>query len=199
MDQISGLMPQIGWSPLLAVAMPKKAPASTVEPVSATSDTSGGMGAQIDTKTPHDHAARARIMAALAQDGNENPIWPDPPGQTGPEPTFDTTPLEANAEELKSARESGTDLNAATDPLATDPLVPEIALPEIAPGDMSDLFPMIDAATPEPEEFTPRSADADDADTDGKASEQRAKADRVESGSWQPIGAASEPQMDVMR
>ncbi|MBC7146527.1 MAG: hypothetical protein H5U24_14155 [Thioclava marina] len=118
MDRISGLMPQIGWSPLLMAATPKTAPASTVEPAMKSADTNGGMGADVDTQTPQDHAQQVRALGAMAEmranaaargshdtaDGQGLPP-PDPDPLTGPLPTFEVTPLEAKAAALKAAPE----------------------------------------------------------------------------------------------
>ncbi|KEO56085.1 hypothetical protein [Thioclava pacifica] len=114
MDRISGLMPQIGWSPLLMAATPKTAPASTVEPAKKPANSNGGMGADVDTQTPQDHAQQARALGAMAEmranaarDAGEaqNLPPPDPDPLTGPLPTFEVTPLEAKAAALKAAPE----------------------------------------------------------------------------------------------
>ena len=64
MDQISGLMPQIGWSPLLMPATPKKAPASTVEPAAKSANLNSGMEAGVDTQTPQDRAQQVQALKA---------------------------------------------------------------------------------------------------------------------------------------
>ncbi|MBD3787761.1 MAG: hypothetical protein IE922_12495 [Sphingomonadales bacterium] len=64
MDRISGLMPQIGWSPLLTPAAPKKAPASTVEPAAKSANINSGMGAEVDTQTPEDRAQQVSDLKA---------------------------------------------------------------------------------------------------------------------------------------
>lgn len=106
MDQISGFLPQIGWSPLQMPATPKKPPASTVEPAAKSANTKEGLGAQVDTQTPQDHAQAARLLETiaaasayeLASDETAQTDAPiDPDGPTGPPPTFDVTPLEAEA------------------------------------------------------------------------------------------------------
>ncbi len=66
MDQISGLMPQIGWSPLLMPATPKKAPASTVEPAAKSANLNSGMEAGVDTQTPQDRAQQVQALKAQA-------------------------------------------------------------------------------------------------------------------------------------
>lgn len=114
MDRISGLMPQIGWSPLLMAATPKTAPASTVEPAMKPANTNGGMGADVDTQTPQDHAQQARALGAMAEmranaardaGGAQDLPPPDPDPLTGPLPTFEVTPLQAKAAALKAAPE----------------------------------------------------------------------------------------------
>ena len=67
MDRISGLMPQIGWSPLLTPAAPKKAPASTVEPAAKSANINSGMGAQVDTQTAQDRAQQVTDLKAQAE------------------------------------------------------------------------------------------------------------------------------------
>lgn len=109
MDQISGLMPQVGWSPLMTASAPKKPPATTVEPATTSANTNSGLGANVDAQTKAakvvELQARAREMAAqtavLAQ--SRAAEQPDPDAPTGPPPTFDVTPLEAQAAELRRA------------------------------------------------------------------------------------------------
>jgi len=68
MDRISGLMPQVGWSPLLTVAAPKTAPASTVEAAANAANTNGGLGANVDTQTSQDRA-QTRYFLVQQPDG----------------------------------------------------------------------------------------------------------------------------------
>ncbi|OOY06347.1 hypothetical protein [Thioclava sp. F28-4] len=128
MDRISGLMPQVGWSPLLTVAAPKTAPASTVEAAANAANTNGGLGANVDTQTPQDRAQQVRALEARAargastlkeegqdrsaEDASQSPrtlgsrdggARPDPDALTGPIPTFEVTPLEAQAAALWAA------------------------------------------------------------------------------------------------
>lgn len=111
MDRISGFLPQIGWSPLMAPLASEKAPGSTVEPPAASSGTGSGMEAGVDTQTPEDRAARVlaqirarddtatRESAVLARSLSEMETI-DPDGPTGPPPTFAVSPLEAKAARL---------------------------------------------------------------------------------------------------
>lgn len=149
MDRISGLMPQIGWSPLLMAATPKTAPASTVEPAKKPANSNGGMGADVDTQTPQDHAQQARALGAMAEmrantarDAAQAQGLPppDPDPLTGPLPTFEVTPLEAKAAALKAAPElieaeapEAEDAPAPTDTGAAPPA--EVAKPETATKD----------------------------------------------------------------
>ena len=109
MDQISGFLPQMGWSPLLMAATPKKAPASTVEPAAKPANTNAGLSGDADWRTPGDHAQAARVIESLAvarlaaaRTGPEKAITPppDPEAPTGPAPTFDVTPIEAAVAQL---------------------------------------------------------------------------------------------------
>ena len=107
MDRIAGLMPQIGWSPLTLPATPKKAPASTVEPAGQSAKNQAGLGAEIDTRTPQDHAQAAREVAARLGSGaggqaDAKPPAPDPDAPTGPPPTFEMTQLQAEAARRKA-------------------------------------------------------------------------------------------------
>lgn len=109
MDRISGLMPQVGWSPLLAVAAPKRAPATTVEPAAKAANTNGGLGANVNTQEQAEKVVQLQTRsedlaveaAVLAQ--SRAAAVPDPDAPTGPPPTFDVTPLEAQAAALRAA------------------------------------------------------------------------------------------------
>ncbi len=165
MDRISGLMPQIGWSPLLTPAAPKKAPASTVEPAAKSANINSGMGAQVDTQTAQDRAqqvtdlkAQAESLAPLTQatqhgaqsasagagggassmagtllaaelvaegesSGSVIEPPPDPDAPTGPPPTFDVTPLEAQAaRRLDPPETASTEVAEIAPPEAEAPL-----------------------------------------------------------------------------
>lgn len=145
MDRISGVLPQIGWSPQLVPAAPKAAPATTVEPVRSSADTAGGMGADVDTGSGTDFVARIRSL--LRQDGaGAGPdaaraivprieAAPDPDAPTGPPPAFEVTPLEAHVaalrprplHEMSSLRApAGEDL-AATGAVQVAPMRPAVA------------------------------------------------------------------------
>lgn len=135
MDQISGFLPQIGWSPLQMPATPKRPPASTVEPAAKSANTKGGLSAQVDTQTQQDHAQAARLLEAMAaasaqdigKDVSAQPEAPiDPDGPTGPPPTFDVTPLEAEAARRMRAPQTLTEPQDGRDP------EPERTLPETA-------------------------------------------------------------------
>lgn len=109
MDRISGLMPQVGWSPLLAVAAPKRAPATTVEPAAKPANTNGGLGANVNTQEQAEKVVQLQARsedlaveaAVLAQ--SRAAAVPDPDAPTGPPPTFEVTPLEAQAAALRAA------------------------------------------------------------------------------------------------
>ncbi|SOB93738.1 hypothetical protein [Rhodobacter maris] len=123
MDLISGLMPQTGWSPLFSPATPKVAPATTVEPASTAANTNSGLGAETDAKSQQDRIVQLQARrdlavetAVLAQSRSQ--ASPDPDAPTGPPPTFDVTPLEARAVELRSPTRS--DEAAATASEAQD-------------------------------------------------------------------------------
>ncbi|MFD2173799.1 hypothetical protein [Rhodobacter lacus] len=129
MDLISGLMPQTGWSPLFSPAAPKTAPATTVEPASTAANTNSGLGAETDAKTQQDRIvqlqARRNVTvetAVLAQSRSQ--AAPDPDAPTGPPPTFDVTPLEARAAELRNPVRQNRTEPAATEE-ATTPVAPE--------------------------------------------------------------------------
>ncbi len=154
MDRISGVLPQIRWSPQLVPAAPKAAPATTVEVVRSSADTAGRMGANVDTGSGTDFVARIRGL--LRQDGageraGANPAGPDaagaivprieaapdPDAPTGPPPAFEVTPLEAHVaalrarprplHEVSSLRASaGKDL-AATGAVQVAPMRPAVA------------------------------------------------------------------------
>lgn len=95
MDRISGLLPQIGWSPLMAVTTPRKAPSTTVEPATGSAGTEGGMGAEVGAQF-----SRARDGQAPAPPDQDPPRIEPPPDldqPTGPPPAFEMTFLEAQA------------------------------------------------------------------------------------------------------
>lgn len=100
MDRISGLMPQIGWSPLLAVAAPKKAPSTTVEAAGGADGARARLGADVGGQTGQPRGfAGARGDGQADADPNLPRVEPppDPEAPTGPPPAFDMTWLEAQA------------------------------------------------------------------------------------------------------
>ncbi|MFT3689326.1 hypothetical protein [Paenirhodobacter sp.] len=107
MDRISGILPQIGWSPAMAPVTAEKPPATTVEAVAASSSVESGLGADVDTQTENDRAAW--ISAQLRKSGKsaESTVLAkvqediDPNEPVGPPPTFEISPLEAKAAELR--------------------------------------------------------------------------------------------------
>ena len=121
MDRISGLMPQVGWSPLLSVVETRKAPATTVEPASTSANTNSGLGADVDARTQMARIvqmqARNRDLAmetaVIAQTQPE--AAPDPDAPTGPLPTFDVTPLEAQAAALRMAAMAAPETTGETE------------------------------------------------------------------------------------
>ncbi|PTV97542.1 hypothetical protein C8J27_101658 [Rhodobacter aestuarii] len=154
MDRISGLMPQTGWSPLLSAVAPKKPPATTVEPASNAANTNSQLGADVDTSSQAQRVqelkARSRDVtletAVLAQSRAQ--AMPDPDAPTGPPPTFDVTPLEAKAAELRSVPRQGTEVaytaesedtrapEAEPEAAATQDAAPKEAAPEAPPAPM---------------------------------------------------------------
>ncbi len=133
MDRISGLMPQVGWSPLLSVVDTRKAPATTVEPASTSANTNSGLGADVDARTQMARIvqmqARNRDLAVetavIAQTQPEAP--PDPDAPTGPPPTFDVSPLEAQAAALRMAARSAPEATDETGEEEPAPKAPETA------------------------------------------------------------------------
>lgn len=149
MDRISGLMPQVGWSPLLAVSAPKKAPATTVEPAANAANTNGGMGADVNAQ---ENPAKVVQLQARANDlAMETAVLaqtraaeaPDPDAPTGPPPTFDVTPLEAQAAELRAVPRGG---GTAAPEEAAEPK-PEAAAETEAPQEAAE-EPAATSATP---------------------------------------------------
>lgn len=69
MDRISGVMPQIGWSPVLMPVAPERAPASTVEPASPGARSGGSAGAQTGARDDHERAREAATLLRLQSAG----------------------------------------------------------------------------------------------------------------------------------
>ena len=206
MDQISGLMPQIGWSPLGMPATPKKPPASTVEPAAKSASANGGMGAHVDTQTPQDHAQSARLHAALAEarvqasDTADNAFGPtpDPEAPTGPPPTFDVTPLEAMAAAGLSA----------PDPVAPDP-APELLAADLAEDSVAGPQAPTSASAPASERAERHATAQDKAAPSQEAEAAQAKAPAVPDApqqprslardGWHALAAPEEPKVNLMR
>lgn len=138
MDQISGLMPQIGWSPLMMPATPKKAPATTVEPAGKSASAQGGMAADVGTQAGQDRAPQAHSSFDAATGGAlQSALMPEPPpdpeAPTGPPPTFEVTPLEAMAAEQLAPPERVESPPTRTDDEPSETPGPRDAAPEPAP------------------------------------------------------------------
>lgn len=178
MDRISGLMPQVGWSPMMAPAMPKKAPATTVEPAASAANTNGGLGADVNTQG---QAAKVvQLPSRGSETGAEQAVLaqslvaedPDPDALTGPPPTFEVTPLEAQAAALRAVPPGAPKSDHAS--------VDEV---ETAPE------------TTEPE-ATPPAAAAPQEESPAPVPQQTATAAQ---GDWQATATAQEPSLDVTR
>ena len=211
MDQVSGFLPQIGWSPLLTPATPKKPPASTVEPAAKSASTSSGYNADVDTQTPQDHAQSARLIAALASVQGEGlaqtegasiaqskppvTIEPqlDPEMPSGPIPTFDVTPLQVVAATaflpVDTPVETETVAPATAEQAAQQ--VPQASDPAQLQADLSDLSGASSAPAPSKAEPTPPPA----AQAATPPMETAAKT----AAGWHQVPAAAEHALDVTR
>lgn len=196
MDQISGFLPQIGWSPLQMPATPKKPPASTVEPAAKSANTKGGLGAQVDTQTPQDHAQTARLLETIAAasayeletDGTAQTDAPiDPDGPTGPPPTFDVTPLEAEAVRRMSVPKTVAEVQDKSDT--------EAARTVLASDDPA---PARQGAAAEPDRKNGETRRPDRA-KQTSASEQVPVSTSQSGSVWKSIGAPEPHQMDLTR
>jgi len=186
MDRISGLMPQVGWSPLMTPAMPKKAPATTVEPAATAANTNGGLGADVNTQG---QAAKVvQLPSRASESGMEQAVLaqslaaedPDPDALTGPPPTFEVTPLEAQAAALRAVPPNEPKVESpAAEAAETTPEAGE-APEQPAPS-----------ATSAP---APKSAPAEQ--SPAPAAAQTAQAAQ---GAWQATAEAQEPSLDVTR
>ncbi|TQD33452.1 hypothetical protein ACTTAK_13155 [Rhodobacter capsulatus] len=184
MDRISGLMPQVGWSPLLSMVPPKKAPATTVEPANTSSGTNSGMGAEVGTQAQPERSAQLQARnrdvavetAVLAQSRAE--AVPDPDAPTGPPPTFDVTPLEAKAAALMAVppqEEAPAAASAALREPAQPPAEPAVSAEPQAPA---------------PAEAAPR------AETAPEPAPQPVPQPTPD---WQATSETAEPSLDVVR
>ncbi|MBZ4021424.1 hypothetical protein CKO11_02965 [Rhodobacter sp. TJ_12] len=181
MDRISGLMPQTGWTPLLAVAPPKKAPATTVEPSANAANTNSGLGANVDSGSQAQRIvelqARSRDVAmetaVLAQ--SRTAAAPDPDAPTGPPPTFDVTPLEAKAAELHAPPRAKSDTEAP------------------------DVTPETDAADAPAEAEAAQTEDSTDARLPDESAAPEAPATPDTAKGWQASAQTTEPHLDVTR
>lgn len=204
MDRISGLMPQIGWSPLLTPAAPRKAPASTVEPAAKSANINSGMGAEVDTQTAQDRAqqvsdlkaqvlafapaeqvattaasvAGVALVAGLMPEDARGSGSIDPDAPTGPPPTFEVTPLEAAAARRLDPPEA---VPVETEPVT--PPAPEASAEETAAAPVQAAPAPAPAAAPEP---APAQTSAPEPGTS--------------QGDWQRLETGSgEPSLDVTR
>ena len=186
MDRISGLMPQVGWSTLTMPLAVKKAPATTVEPAATAANTNGGMGANVNTQTGGGQAvatAQARAATGSDQTGITQAVLaqvsqnaePDPDAPTGPPPTFDVTPLEAQAAALRKVPPQVGSAQAASTEEAPAPAEP-------ATTEATASAPQAES-TPPPAESAPEAQPA----SSGAA------------GAWQASAAQPEPSLDVIR
>lgn len=121
MDRISGILPQVGWSPALAPVAAEKAPATTVEAISASSSAEGGLGADVGTQTASDQASEISILLRSSRSAestilanSQETIDPDDP--SGPPPTFDVSPLEAKVAALSDPEHFTTEEDSSTSP-----------------------------------------------------------------------------------
>lgn len=210
MDRISGLMPQIGWSPLLTVAAPKTAPASKVEAPADAANTNGGLGANVDTQTSQDRAKQVRALEARAARGakalkeegqdrgaedlnqssravgmSDGGARPDPDALTGPIPTFEVTPLEAQAAALWAAPDlMPTPEDPAPEPvrIVTAPLADtSTAKKEAETSDAAEIHP----------ETAPQTAEKKDAPPDTRNSAPQE--------GWSQVPPQVAPNLDVTR
>ncbi|MCL7465044.1 hypothetical protein [Phaeovulum sp. NW3] len=167
MDRISGLMPQIGWSPLLAVAAPKKAPSTTVEAAGGADGARARLGADVGGQTGQPRGfAGARDQGQGDADaglyGGEPP--PDPDAPTGPPPAFDMTWLEAQAARRRAGlpdpppRDGGEKDAGQPEALQLAPGQPDPVQSGLGPAALS--VPR-DDPTPPRDEAAPRPAKAE--------------------------------------
>ncbi|QPZ90595.1 hypothetical protein [Thioclava electrotropha] len=213
MDRISGLMPQVGWSPLLTVAAPKTAPASTVEAAANAANTNGGLGANVDTQTSQDRAQQVRALEARAARGasalkeegqdrgtedasqpsrstgrRDGGARPDPDALTGPIPTFEVTPLEAQAAALWAA----PDLVESSDTSVPEPVQPAdtIQTTDTSAEERAEVKPP-DTAKESRAEPAPQAEEKNDAPSDHRSGASQE--------GWSQVAPQVAPNLDVTR
>lgn len=125
MDRISGILPQVGWSPAMAPVTAEKAPATTVEAVTDSSSSESGLGANVDTQTEADRAAWVASLLRGSGKSAESTLLAnieeavDPDQPAGPPPTFDVSPLEAKVAELSDPEQFTIEEGSSTSPVST--------------------------------------------------------------------------------
>lgn len=211
MDRISGLMPQIGWSPLLTPAAPKKAPASTVEPAAKSANINSGMGAEVDTQTPEDRAQQVSDLKAQV-------LAFAPGGQMSQATTAASMAGVALAAGLmpegdgpSQMIEPPPDPDAPTGPPPTFDVTPLEAAaarrldpPETAPTEVVQIAPPEQEAPDGPEAATPAEPRAVSAPQPEASAPAPEPVNTPEAGSaqgdWQRLEPeAAEPSLDVTR
>ncbi|OCX64587.1 hypothetical protein BFP70_11205 [Thioclava sp. SK-1] len=131
MDRITGLNPQVGWSPLLLTPALKVAPATTVEAVVSSANVNGGMGGSVDTQTGEGKAAAALAQSVksrtstdeAAQSVSSSDLLSAP---AGPPPTFRVTQLQQEAARLRAGM-----FSASTDAAAVETATPAQSTPVV--------------------------------------------------------------------
>ncbi|WP_220033748.1 hypothetical protein [Rhodobacter viridis] len=189
-------MPQTGWSPLLSMVPQKKPPATTVEPANTSANTNSGLGAEVGSQNQNERVvqlqARNRDLAVetavLAQ--SRSASLPDPDAPTGPPPTFDVTPLEANAAALMAVPPQEPE----ADPRAE---MTETAAQQAAEGSAEadpqpQVAPEADTAAPAPKaQAKPEPAPQPEVKVERAAAHA--------ASDWQATSDTAEPSLDVVR
>jgi len=211
MDQISGLMPQVGWSPMMAAIPPKKAPATTVEPAATAANTNSGLGAETNTQSQRDKVvqlqSRGRDLAVeaavLAQ--SRAAAQADPDAITGPPPTFDVSPLEAKAAAMREMPPRDANPAPLTE-AAQDAPQSEASSAEIEAATSPAQQPPTQSVSAEPSESSgaeATTASQPQTGTEPTAAPQQApKPEHVAAhaaSDWQATADTAEPSLDVTR